>query len=387
MPTDNDRTRDFDAVTGGRVRVREVSRMVPEHGELSAIKRREIIATFKQYIDKAGVSQADVAKLLNLSPGVVSNVLTEKGNISGKRSDEILLALNNWIEDDRVAKEAARKRPTDFVETRVAKSIFGVANFLRQRADVALVYGGSGVGKTMTMRAIVSDIPGTIGITVDGFSRSARGLQITLCNAGRERNRRTSVDFRDLVERYTQASDVSLRRLLIIDQAHRLRDAALDVLMDLHDACAVSIMLLGTVDLRERLSADADEQFGQYWSRIGIRVNLHDITDTGGKGTSKKLFTVPDIRRIFRKAQLKLHSDAAKMLAGYANESIGHLRFVTRLFDWALALAEKQKAREITKQHIEKAHRFVTDEQEIALPASYLRGEYDDSAAAREASA
>ncbi len=225
--------------------------------------------------------------------------------------------------------------------------------------------GPAGIGKTTVAKAICGEIPGTVYVCIDQETCSATGLIAAIYRALKQRPRR---HFRpklsDLVEGFGNSG-----RLLIIDQAHRLRDRALETLMDLHDNCALPILLIGTAELHRRVSDDEDPLFGQLASRVGVRLDLLAGLHVAGagkpgpdSGTAAVSFSVADVRAIFARGKLKLHPDAANMLARIATYSVGHLRRAVRIFRWAEAIALRNSAAEITAAHVAAAAAMVAGE-------------------------
>ncbi len=104
------------------------------------------IETLKQYIDSMDISQSKVAALIGVSPAVVSQYLKGeyKGDVAGidKKVAEMLERQN----------DKARDVKTDFVETPTAKDIFDVCSMAHVMADINLIIGEAGLGKTVTLK-------------------------------------------------------------------------------------------------------------------------------------------------------------------------------------------------------------------------------------------
>lgn len=343
--------------------------MVPVSGELALDVRRDIIRAVELHMKATGLSQSDVAEAVGQSPTYVNNVLTESPSIPPATRDRILRDLNNWLEREARAREA--QRPDDFVRTRVAERLIALAERLTERADMAIAFGPAGIGKTTTAQAIAAEIRTAVLVTAGYDTRTPKmlvnQLYLAVSRRGRPRGR---ITLESVIERLRMPSRVHTRNLVVIDQAHQLPDSAWSVLMELHDKAQCSILLVGTIDLRARSRTDDDEEFGQLSSRVGMRVNLApELSGSLAPGAKSRTncFTVTDIRRLFAHSKLKLHSDAARMLARIANTRRGTLRRVCRLFDWAEVAARQAGVDTITVEHIRAAGELV--EEDFELPA------------------
>ena len=123
-----------------------------------------------------------------------------------------------------------------------------------------------------------------------------------------------------------------------------------------------------------RVARDDDPVFfGQLSSRIGLCCDCTPEFLDAGRARPRALFTVADVRAIFQSGKVRLHSDAAKLLADIANGSDGHLRRVERLVVWATAVARKRCSSEqvtILAADIRQASRIVEGEDRArTLPA------------------
>ncbi len=342
-------------------RIRKVSRMIPTDGPLSERQAAEVYTALAGYMSEYDVSQGELSAGLGESASTVSLLIARNPKLPTHKRDELLRAANNWIESDHAQREA--RRPDNFTMTRVATRMFGVAKNVHATRDIGLIYGPAGIGKTCCAQAIRAEFPGSVYVLATQECRSATGLIRKIYAASRRKNRsKFTARYADLVETFCGGA-----RMLIIDQAHRLQDRALETLMDLHDECELPILLIGTFALRKRVTDDDDPYYGQLSSRIGLRIDLApEITGgsrSGGGATARRTFTVDDVRRIFASCKLKLHPDAAQMLARIASEDIGHLRRVNRLMRYAERFAAKDGAATIQVLHVERAIRAVTNEE------------------------
>jgi len=198
-------------------------------------------------------------------------------------------------------------------------------------------------------------------------TRNAGGFIKKVYEASRIRRiKYTKVELGQVIER-TRGT----RRLLIIDQAHELRDSVFPVLMSLNEQAQMPILLVGTVDLHRRLEDDQDPEFGQLSSRVTLRCDLLDeLLQPGRGGGLKQWISADELKRIFAVGKIKFHPDGLQALVKVANFECGHLRRVGNLVRVAAALAKADKASldgAIGAAHVAAAMRYVAGRRAAGL--------------------
>jgi DNA transposition AAA+ family ATPase len=252
---------------------------------------------------------------------------------------------NAWIEGEQRAAVARTMRPDVFAMTKPATRLFALAKKLTERPDMGIASGPSGIGKSTIVKALAAEIPSAILVTVTNGSRCTGGFMRATWNAlqRRRRTREHRVTYDDVAEALKTSARVASRPLLIVDQAHRLHERVYQTLMDWHDECGISVLLVGTVTAQQRVTDDEDPEGGQLASRIGMRMDLTpEVYQRGGGTRANATFTVADVRRIFQRGKVRLSRDAEDLLCWIANESVGHLRRVERLVPWACSIARQR---------------------------------------------
>lgn len=344
-------------------------------GEITERNALAVLEEASAYLAQHGIAQSKVAAAIGASPAYLSILFGKSARLyhsnpplAPKTRDKLLRALAGFIEEHGRQDRA----PKNFINTQVFELVLGAARTVKSERMIGIVTGPAGMGKTECARFIAADteLPGTMLVEVNYGSQYASGLMRAAFNAAREHGRtRTVVRFDHVVERLKGSG-----RLLIVDQAHNLHNSALRVIQDLHDAVQIPILLLGTIDIRNRLADANDPLFTQLSSRVGLRIDLPtELLKTGPSGRARQWISTEQLRKLLRGGKLKLRSDTLAQLVRIANFDPGYLRRAQYLFRLAgrYARNEQREGRNraglITPEHLEEAVRLVEGEAR-ALP-------------------
>lgn len=292
---------------------------LPSDGPLTDAQRREAMRNFHQYAARCGIRIAEVARQVGKPKTTTIGDLIK--GIYTEHSDAHIRKLNNWIEQH--ARQKAVTLDDPYVETRVAMEILQVARLVRENQTMGLIVGPTGIGKTRCAQAIHDTFVGSIYVTLMFGAYHPKGLTRALAE---ELGVRTAPTSRTEQQHLSQLERVVARlrksnRLIIIDEAHKARDGAIELLREIHDATGVPILLLAVQDLKDRIEASADPDHGQLYSRFEITHPLTEGRDVGTGG--KPLYSVKDIRALYQMPPIRLSSDAARYLQDVAND-LGH---------------------------------------------------------------
>lgn len=356
-------------------RIRSETRMFPEGTKPEAVTQEtaaEVVKKVGAYRDRTGRTYASIARSIGVASSTLSAVL--KGSYPG-RWQEVILDLDRWL-DGEVKHEAAPK-PAEFVMTTVAQEIMTIADAACTLRTIGLVYGpdSSGIGKTITLRAIAAEKPGSLLITI-AKPRSARsspsGILRQIADAmhlkGAYGSGIGSYLFEHIVEKLKDTP-----RLLMIDQIHSLCDVRPDdapffTLMDLYDATNSPQLWCGTRDIVAYLNrriGQGKETLAQIRRRICPQRDL--MARTRGDG-GDPLYTLDEIRQVFAKNKIRLAPDAAQYLMRLANvPDSGALGMCVNLVRMATILVERKGATVLTAEHLRQAFRFLVADEACQL--------------------
>jgi len=304
------------------------ARMLRDEQPLTEEVSKSIVARFKAFLERTGKSAAWAARSLGISPGTLTPVVA--GNYAAD-AEPHLRAIDKWLES-QLMKEAAPK-PAGFVRIKVVDRIYGVARWVQQSGCIGVIHGPAGIGKTMTLKAIRSETPGCIFISITTAGQSKLSVYETLAQAvGLTGLKLTSFQIeRMLVEKLNESG-----RLIIVDEVHKLEgrrhDEALHALRDLHDATGCPMLWSGMTNIANYIQQGQTkwEPLDQLASRIGFWLNLTDAIEAtdGGKGA----YSEADIRKIIGTYKLRITPDGEAWLHALANTPrLGALRTIDKL--------------------------------------------------------
>lgn len=311
---------------------------LPAEGALTADQVRAVHADFLTLLDQPGVTidLIDRALAPALSRGPLSrfkNMDPDRPDTFVGNLDKTVRTINGFIE--LLGKRAEAKRPDGFVETEAAKRMLAVIQHAVTTCTWAIITSDAGRGKTMTMQAAKTIYPGSLYVRVLQSTRRPSGLSRALVKLLGIRG------VRDLQAAEANIIDAlaGTGRALLIDEAHRLTEDALEFIRDIHDTTGVPIVMAGTVKLLDAVT-DATFDMGQFTSRVGIRYNLAD--DLGlNTDDPRPIYSADDIRRLYETDQLRLTPDALSMLARLAGlPGLGGLRLAGRVVEVARTYAQ-----------------------------------------------
>ncbi|MHC4867663.1 MAG: AAA family ATPase, partial [Planctomycetota bacterium] len=289
---------------------------LPNKGPLSSSQRRRAMQNFASYIRRNGLTPADVGRQLGSPKAITISELIR--GVYRSDPDADIRKLNMWVEQH--ARQRAAALTDKFVTTKVAKNMLTVARLCRENQTIALALGPTGIGKTRCAQAIHETYAGSIYLRIITGYHHPKGLACAIAEqiGVRGMNAQTIDRHHQFqVERVIDTLRDS-NRLLIIDEAHQLSDAALTLLRDMHDTTGIPMLLIATKDLHDRILATVDADRGQLYSRADIVHHLTQGKDLYADG--KPLFTVEEIKELYHQAPVRLFSDAVRYLQGVANE-------------------------------------------------------------------
>jgi DNA transposition AAA+ family ATPase len=262
--------------------------------------------------------------------------------------------------------------------TKVARDMLTVARLVRENETLGLVMGPSGIGKSRCAMAIQEKYVGSVYVSVMRDYHHPKGLTRKLAIELGVRGQHTcrhNAQYTTQLERVIDTLRDS-HRLLIIDEAAKLTDPAVELLRDIHDNTGVPILLIATRDLHERIVSNADPDHGQLYSRFDVIHHLTEGYDVNSGG--KVLHTMDHIRELYTDPPVRLANDATRYLQGVANDlGRGSLRRCKMLLRNAVRRARK-------RQGLSEGEKVIVTGDDLEWVETRLRQESSEQEAVKD---
>jgi len=218
-------------------------------------------------LKEKGYSQTAIANAIGISPTALSQWLSGKYNGNVRKLEE---DLNNFFEREE-EKNRNPRRQVEFIETINAKKVYDTARFCHIDAEIGVIYGDAGTGKTTAVKEYIKKHKDAVLIEADlGFS-----TRIVFKKLHEELKLDGQGHIHDLFEAVVEKLKGS-GRLIIIDEAEHLPYRALEMVRRINDFAEVGILLVGMPRLINNLRGERSN-YAQLYSRIGMAVRLEAL--------------------------------------------------------------------------------------------------------------
>ncbi len=260
------------------------------------------------------------------------------------------------------ALEPRSTRPAEFIVTREYRLFAEFCDACRDARYIGLCYGVPGVGKTVSARQYAhwDELEAVLGPPPhrhDGIpDRDSGPWRTVLYTPGVVNTPR--IVGRDLAGLWRAVSGLARRAawqtdaaqaaqgpdLLIVDEADRLKTAALEQLRDVYDRRHLGLVLIGMPGLQKRLA-----RYPQLYSRIGF---VHQFRHLSGQ----ELQTVIERHTVQLGLGLEVHDGAdTDVRTAIARVTRGNFRLVERLFAQIQRLVDINQLPTITPEVVSLA--------------------------------
>lgn len=285
---------------------------------------------------KGALSQSRAAKEMGISSATLSQWLN--GNYAGSEQ-RMAARAERWLETRQERRLQATTLPAlpAFAQTQVARRVLSALSYAQSTADLAVIYGAAGVGKTMAAREYAHRHSNVWLVTVTPATAALGAFLERIAGAVGVRlsSRRCSAMELAIINRMSESGG-----LLIVDEAQHLKTRTVEEARALYDASGAGLALMGNEQVYSQMHRTAQAAaFAQLFSRVGKRVHLTTVSGSDA-GTLLKKFgacTAPAARAFL--------SD----IAGQP----GALRGMLQVARLASVLAA---GREVEVQHLERAY-------------------------------
>lgn len=233
----------------------------------------EVIARVREEISRRGLSQTQVAREAGISQSSLAQLL---GGTYAANPRKMTVRLAQWLA--RLSQQRAQPvmpQAPGWVSTPTAERILAALAYAHMAGDVAVIYGGAGVGKTTAAREYAARFPNIWIATMTPATAGVTTALEEVCLA---------LGFRELpgggarMQRELVARLQGSEGLLVIDEAQHLSVAALDALRALHDATGIGLALMGNELIYARMTGGTRAVWlDRLFSRIGRRLRVQRV--------------------------------------------------------------------------------------------------------------
>ena len=295
----------------------------------------EVLAKVRNLIKNGDQTKVAVAKEADIPISTFTEVLngTYKGDPTPR-----LAKMRSLLALQAEKAELATRLPKapGWTLTDTADKIWAGLKFAQLRGKISCIYGGPGLGKSMTARAYLKQHNNVYIATMTPVTAYPPGAltRIAASIETRGSNRGAFATYQAVCERMMPGS------LLIIDEAQQLSRKAIETVRAIHDESLCGLALLGNSALYSGIYGAKSADMAQIYSRIAHRVPL-------SKPTSG------DVKALAGSWGLPPNPDIIEYLEQIAGLH-GALRDVGSAIEWAL-LHTKRPAIEIERQDLANA--------------------------------
>lgn len=324
---------------------------IPESGPLTEELRAEVRETVSAHCKQHRIGNRTLGQQIGVGESTVSEVLR---GIYDKKADPdpILRKLNRWIDDDERRRQ--RTKPIGFYPTCVFDAVNALAQFAKSNARlpgsakngvaadpprIAVGWAPAGSGKTLAARALAAEDAASILIRVEARHGGDTALaKLIVASAGWRGRGRDSGLIAFTIDKLRDSG-----RLLIIDEAHRLQPSGCEFIRDLVDVCGIPVLLLATEEFYQRMTSvrtgGGRKIYDQFSRRVGYVMNLLRGVDGKG-GSSRPIYSIDEVRAIFKVQGVRLTTDATDYLQAVAcTIGLGMLGLAANIFELAVRSA------------------------------------------------
>ncbi len=237
----------------------------------------DVIARVRSEMARLKISQSAASKEIGISPAALTQVLN--GTYAADPTSQYE-KLERWLEQKAQAAVLRNTLPLapDFIPTPTATRIISALSYAQLAGDMAMIYGGAGLGKTLALKHFQSEINNVFVATMSPATvRVAAALEAICIALGTKSPPYGALRMhREACRRLNGSGG-----LLIIDEAQHLSESALDAIRAIHDETGIGIALVGNESLYSRMvgsSHAAHRNLDRLHSRIGKRLPLRRPT-------------------------------------------------------------------------------------------------------------
>jgi DNA transposition AAA+ family ATPase len=353
------------------------------NARMSYWDREASVDNIRRFLEQVPeMSQSSLANMSGMSSTTVSEVLAGRyaGNVEAVLA-KLDAAINGFFERQDAPVEG------HFVKTKVAERIHALIQMAIKLNGMAAIYGASGIGKTMALRATARVKRNCVLIQGHpGSASPTRFLRDLLQEISSRYSSAALGQLGDLFDMVVQRLAKSGRPILI-DEADVLSTKTMGILRHVYDATGCPVIMVGRPNLVKKIDRTTriDDIGGALRGRLVLEHDL--MTAMEGGRPDRWLFTVDEVVAMLKQQEIRFNPDAARWLCALANVSAldggreaGGLRYAIKIFQLAITLARSRGETVITLDLCKEANALTRDQQYgagLTAAADRFMADYD----------
>lgn len=252
-----------------------------------------VYAMLRNYIDQFPEEQRPTYLKISRQIGFSESVIGQYMMPNGNRYPGNIKKVERHIRQFIGSEQNLREHKSKLIESPETRTILRTFELIKNSSDVGVIFGPAGLGKTSACQIWAAEDPTAIFITLDQWNKGPDAIEDKiwdlvptksyhswLMKASRkdrdpDDGQGVKLTTRTRVRSKMEFLAIQLagsRRLIIVDNAHKMTPAAAQRLFDFHDATECPLALIGNPELMTVIEA-SDQRF----SRVGIREDLTPI--------------------------------------------------------------------------------------------------------------
>ena len=148
--------------------------VMDDEQQLSDLLRQQIRARYNKLRTNGEATHYRAGQAIDEAKSMISQIVNDRygqGKTRGMRTiDRVLRKLDKWMSQCDATAQAPKR--SGFTWIKVAEEIRAVAHTIVQLLTIGVVYGQAGIGKTLTLGALLATFPGAVLITITDSSDS-----------------------------------------------------------------------------------------------------------------------------------------------------------------------------------------------------------------------
>lgn len=235
------------------------------------VSDKSLRARLQFYIDNTGLSTHDICQKMggSIRGSEIQNFLYGRPVQCYESIKDIIIKFLQRNED--------RNFPIEnpfFCETSYAVKMGAVCSCCKQDADMGIIVGPSGLGKTENLREIKRVDRSMLLVTADPTARSLGSILLLISKLlpGVSRGSCTNSSFMSSIIDCLKGS----RRLVVIDESHFLSWEAFEAVRKIYDASGIGVVFVGQQYLYDQMRGGSRKSllWDQIFSRVGLRAHF-----------------------------------------------------------------------------------------------------------------